>query len=62
MSKNWTQVLQDRAAGLVPGFAGNEAVDLESMTKAQLLAEADARGVDVDDRATKAEIRAALEA
>jgi len=33
---------------------------LDAMTKAQLLDEAAARGVDVDDSMTKAEIRAAI--
>lgn len=36
--------------------------DLGSMTKAQLLEEADARGVDADDSMTKAQILEALEA
>jgi hypothetical protein len=34
---------------------------LDSMTKAELLEEADRRGVEVDSSATKAEIREALE-
>lgn len=37
-----------------------EADPLDSMTKAELIEEADARGVDVDATATKAEIREAL--
>lgn len=38
----------------------DDAVDLASMTKDQLLAEADRRGVDVDRNKTKAEILAVL--
>lgn len=36
--------------------------DLSTMTKAELLAEAEARGVEADDSMTKAEIVAAIEA
>ena len=39
----------------------SEAKSLDDMTKAELQAEADRRGVDVPASATKAEIRAALE-
>ncbi|MCO5734123.1 hypothetical protein [Rhizobium sp. SSA_523] len=41
--------------------AGDDAVDLASMTKDQLLAEAERRGIDVDRSKTKAEILAVLD-
>ena len=62
------------AVGLEPawaeGFGGSDTSGgggpppdaLDSMTKDQLLAEADRRGVEVERTATKAEIREALEA
>jgi hypothetical protein len=39
---------------------GEEEADLDAMTKAELIDEAERRGVDVDPTATKAEIREAL--
>src|SRR4029077_94947 len=42
------------------GPAGDPQADLDAMTKDQLLAEADKRGVEVERTATKAEIREAL--
>lgn len=41
--------------------SGEEPAGLSSMTKAELLEEADSRGVEVDPDATKAEIREQLE-
>lgn len=39
---------------------GGDAKSLDDMTKAELIEEAGSRGVDVDESATKAEIREAL--
>jgi hypothetical protein len=38
----------------------SEEADLDAMTKAELIDEAEARGIDVDPTATKAEIREAI--
>lgn len=50
----------DEGSGGAP--APSEAERLDAMTKAQLIEEAAARGVDVDPASTKAEIRSALDA
>jgi len=44
------------------GSEGEVTPMTDSMTKAQLLEQAEARGVDADESMTKAEIQAALEA
>lgn len=65
-SPNQQVVRPDSSAPWEEGEGGTtaerEGPALEAMTKAELLAEAGARGVDVDAAATKAEIREALEA
>ena len=52
MGKNWTTTLAERNAGRRAGFG--LPADLDKMTKAELVAEAERRGID-PDRATKNE-------
>lgn len=52
----------DRARGQNKAVQSSEAKSLDDMTKAELLDEADARGVEVNRSATKAEILHALNA
>jgi hypothetical protein len=49
-------------AGDYEPAAAADASDLDAMTKAELLAHAEAAGITVDPSATKAEVRAAIDA